>query len=290
MPILSFPCVVTRHDGNTELSRRRTWIKGHDLRALALAATEQLDLTPDACEYMLFSPDVGTKTVADPGVFLEVLHAGQSALVGPMGGPTLPPTLAPDRAYSLEDLLSEVGLGAEIDDTHSRAYPVLVTYAGLFRDIAYPHPREPNESDRTYAARCATAERVRLERTRHEGIHVVRYEVPPKAWEARDLERLMGLAYALLPTMEPRWRDAGTITQETFAAGRGGRTPTLQYCLEVVRGDYAAFLRLPVFPTLALAEWLANRRCEINLCQPILKIEAIADMARARPAQEVVML
>jgi len=30
-----------------------------------------------ACEYMLFSPHVDTKTVADPGVFLEVLHAGR---------------------------------------------------------------------------------------------------------------------------------------------------------------------------------------------------------------------
>ncbi len=290
MPVLSFPCVVTHHDGTTELSRRRTWIKGHDLRALALAATDQLGLMPSDCEYMLFSPDIGTKTPADPGVFLEVVRDGHSALVGPMGGPTLPSTLAANRTYPLDELLSEVGLGAEIDDTHSRAYPVLVTYAGLFRDMAYPHPRQPNESDRTYAARCATAERVRLERTRHEGIHVIHYEVPSKAWEARDLERLMGLAYALLPALEPRWRDAGTITQETFAAGRGGRTPTLQYCLEVVRGDYAAFLRLPVFPTRALAEWLAHRRCEISLCQPILKIEAVADMARARPAREVVML
>ncbi len=290
MPILSFPCVVTHQDGTTELSRRRTWIKGHDLRALALAATEQLALSPNECEYMLFSPDIGTKTPAAASVFLEVVHDGHSALVGPMGGPTLPPTLTSDRAYPLEDLLSEVGLGAEIDDTHARAYPVLVTYAGLFRDMAYPHPREPNESDRTYAARCATAERVRLERTRHEGIHVIYYEVPPKAWDARDLERLMGLAYALLPTMEPRWRDAGTVTQDTFAAGRGGRTPTLHYCLEVVRGDYAAFLRLPVFPTRALAEWLAHRRCEISLCQPIMKIEAIAQMAQTRVADEIVMI
>ncbi len=100
----------------------------------------------------------------------------------------------------------------------------------------------------------------------------------------------MALAYALLPTMEPRWRDAGTITQETFAAGRAGRTPTLQYCLEVVRGDYGAFLRLPVFPTLALAEWLANRRCEINLCQPVMKIEAIARVAHESAIGEVVMI
>lgn len=41
MPVLSFPCVVTYHDGTDE-THRRTWIIGHDLCALALAATEQL--------------------------------------------------------------------------------------------------------------------------------------------------------------------------------------------------------------------------------------------------------
>jgi hypothetical protein len=30
-----------------------------------------------------------------------------------------------------------------------------------------------------------------------------------------------------------------------------------------------------------LAEWLADRRREINLCQPVMKIEAVARMAGA---------
>ncbi len=81
-----------------------------------------------------------------------------------------------------------------------------------------------------------------------------------------------------------------TITQETFAAGRGGRTQTLRYCLEVARGDYTAYLRLPLFPTLALAEWLGGRRCEINLCQPVMKIDALAQMANDRTVNELVMI
>jgi hypothetical protein len=279
MPVLSFPCVVTRDNDTTQRSPRRTWIKGHDLRTLALEATKQLALTPEQCEYMLFSPPVGTSEPASTSVFLEVVHDGLSALVGPMAGPTPPPTVSPERTYPLEDLLLRVGLRDTDDDGSPRAYPVLVTYAGLFREMAYPPPRQPKEPDAQYATRCATAERVRLDRTRHEGIHVVRYDIPPEQWTARDLDALLGLAYRLLPTMEPRWRDSGSITQETFAAGRGGRTPTLQYCLEVARGDYAAYLRLPVFPTRALAEWLGDRRCEINLCHPIVKIEEAARRA-----------
>jgi hypothetical protein len=58
---------------------------------------------------------------------------------------------------------------------------VLVTYAGLFAEMAYPPARQAKESDAQYAARCGSAERVRLERARHEGIHVVRYDVPPNA-------------------------------------------------------------------------------------------------------------
>ncbi len=83
-----------------------------------------------------------------------------------MGVPTLPPTLTPDREYSLEVLLSEVELGAEIDDTHSRAYPVLVTYAAC--SATWRIPTHANQTNRTAhtASRCATAERVRLERTR----------------------------------------------------------------------------------------------------------------------------
>jgi len=277
MPVLSFPCVVTRHNGSAELSRRRTWIKGHDLRALALAATEQLAVSPDRCEYMLFSPEV---VPASAGVFLEVLHGGLSALVGPMGGPSLPSTLSQERAYRLEDLLTQVGLGS--DDESQRAYPVLVTYAGVLRDVAYPPGREPKECDAHFETRRAAAERVRLERARHEGIHVVRYDVPPAQWQAHDLERLLGLAYRLLPTIEPRWRDSGCITQEKLATPNPNRELTMQYCLQVARGDFAAHLRLPAFPTGALSEWLAGRQCEILLCHPVMKIEAAARDSPAR--------
>jgi hypothetical protein len=288
MPVLSFPCAVTHHNHSRQLSQRRTWIKGHDLRALALAATEQLAVKPERCEYMLFSPAAvaGAASVShaleSAGVFLEVLHGGLSALVGPMGGPTPPSTIEPDCAYRLDDLLSRAGLGtnAEDDEDSLRTYPALVTYAGHFRELSYPPPREAHESDAQYATRCATAERIRLERARHEGIHIIRYDVPSAQWTARDLEALLGLAYHLLPTPEPRWRDSGTITQNTFAAERGDREPTVHYCLEVARGDYAAYLRLPLFPTLAVAEWLGDRRCDINLCHPVVKLEAAARVGR----------
>ena len=55
MPVLSFPCVVTARDGATPTCSRRIWIKGHDLAALARAATEQLGASLDACGYLLFS-------------------------------------------------------------------------------------------------------------------------------------------------------------------------------------------------------------------------------------------
>ncbi len=45
-----------------------------------------------------------------------------------------------------------------------------------------------------------------------------------------------------------------------------------------------------MFPTIALAEWLANRRCEINLCHPVMKIESIAHMGCPRAASDIVML
>jgi hypothetical protein len=49
---------------------RHTWIKGHDLAALALAATEQLDASTDACEYLLFSPNAPHPS----GMLLEVVQ------------------------------------------------------------------------------------------------------------------------------------------------------------------------------------------------------------------------
>jgi hypothetical protein len=137
MSVLSFPCVVTARDGATPTGSRRIWIKGHDLAALARAATEQLGTSSDACEYLLFSP----KAPHPSGVFLEVVHDGCSALVGPMAGPTPSAVLDHERGYSLPDLLTRVGLGPECDDAQAHLYPVTVTYSGIFRDETNPPRR-----------------------------------------------------------------------------------------------------------------------------------------------------
>jgi hypothetical protein len=55
--------------------------------------------------------------------------------------------------------------------------------------------------------------------------------------------------------------------------------------VHIAPGDYAAYLRLPRFPVLALAEWLATRRCEILLEQPVLRTEAIAEQMRIAAAR-----
>ncbi len=278
MPVLSVRCVVTEHDGRKALSRRDVWITGHDFRSLALAATAQLRLPPERCEYKLFSPDVGTAFV---GVLLEVLHEGCSALVGPMGGPAVPPSLDDERTCSLDELIARAGFGA--DGEARGIYPVTVLYVGFLGHATDPPAREPKESDRDYRIRCASAERVRLERGRHEGFHAIRYDVPAADWRARDLEALLGLVHALLPAPEPRWRESGTITQEvrtqevgthevgTQEVGAQENAPATltRYALEVARGDFVAHLRLPAFPVPALVDWLGSRRCEINLCHPI---------------------
>jgi hypothetical protein len=307
MPVLCFPCVVTARDGATPTGSRRIWIKGHDLAALALAAAEQLGASSDACEYLLFSP----KAPHPSGVFLEVVHDGCSALVGPMAGPTPPDSHDHERRYSLPNLLAHVGLGSECGGVHSHVYPVTVTYSGIFRDEANTPSRKSGESDQRYRERCAAAEGLRVERACHEGVHVVRYDREPAAWEARDLECLMALAYRCLPTREPRWRESGAIVQEVVGAGdeaflrgrcahqRRGEagphyrserrrrrvTPALRYCVHIARGDYAAYLRLPAFPLLALADWLATRRCEILLGQPVVRTEALAEQIRVAAAR-----
>jgi hypothetical protein len=281
MPVLSFPCVVTARDGATPTGSRRIWIKGHDLAALALAATEQLGTSSDACGYLLFSP----KVPHPAGVFLEVVHDGCSALVGPMAGPTPPAVLDHERGYSLPDLLTQVGLGPERDDAQAHLYPVIVTYSGIFRDETNPPRRKSRESDQRYRERCAAAEGVRLERACHEGVHVVRYDREPADWNVRDLECLMALAYQRLPTREPRWRESGAIVQEPVGTGDEASTPALRYCVHIARGDYAAYLRLPEFPLLALAEWLATRRCEILLDQPVVRTEALAAQMRIATAR-----
>lgn len=276
MPVLSFPCVVTHHDGAHETHRSRTWIKGHDLYALALAATEQLAVPADACEYKLFIPEVPHPA----GVLLEVVHAGHSALVGPMAGPTPPPTMDQGRGYALPRLLAHVGLTSDAKERWR--YPVIVTYSGIFRDDACPPARKPIESDRQYRQRCAAAESIRLERATHEGIHIVRYDVDPASWTATDLERLLVLAYRLLPTREPQWRESGAILQEPIGTNDGRRTPAIQYCLHVARGDFAAYLRLPLFPVHALVEWLATRACQILLDHPVAKLEPQRSRSDAR--------
>ncbi len=68
--------------------------------------------------------------------------------------------------------------------------------------------------------------------------------------------------------------ESGTIKEEKFAPTDPTGVPTIGPCLEVARGDFSAYLRLPTFPARALTEWLACRRCEIHLLHPVMKIDA----------------
>jgi hypothetical protein len=265
MPRLSVHCVTTQHDGRTQLSRRDTWIEAHDFRQLALAATAQLRMSPDRCEYKLFAPDVGKAFV---GVLLEVMQDGLSVLVGPMGGPAVPEALAGEQSCSFDALMVHTGFDP---DAEARGlHPVTVCYAGCFGHVLSPPERQPKESGAHYRVRLASVERVRLERGRHEGFHALRYQVPVHQWRPEDLEALLEAAYALLPSCEPRWRESGTITCEPSPAGEA--TAGVVRCgLEVQRGDYVAHLCLPAFPVAALVGWLAYRRCEISLRHPMVR-------------------
>jgi hypothetical protein len=301
MPLLSVHCVVTHHDGLVQRSRRAAWIEARDFPQLVLAATAQLRLPPCRCEYKLFAPDVGKAFV---GVLLEVAHDGLSALVGPMGGPAVPAVLAGERTCTFDELIASTGLDAEAPGR--RIYPVTVVYADFLGadslgtglptsgvpEAGFPGVvRGPRKSGADYRTRCAAAERVRLERGRHEGFHALPYDVPVDAWRAEDLEALIARAYALLPAHEPRWRESGVITHEpTFSAEAPGATPVdtasraSRCVLEVQRGDFVAHLRLPAFPVSALADWLARRPCEISLRQP-MKMRPV--LVRERPLEEV---
>lgn len=266
MPRLSFHCVIAHHDGRIQRSRRDTWIEAHDFRQLALAATAQAGVPPDQCGYKLFAPDVGKAFV---GVLLEVVHEGVSVLVGPMGGPAVPASLAEEETCPLEDLIARVGLDA--DGEARGILPVTVVYAGLLGSDAGPPVREPRESIADYRRRRASVARVRLERGRHEGFHALRYDVPAVAWRAEDLKALLRQAYALLPASEPRWRESGTLTHEPMVSGVAPEV-VVRCTLEVQRGDFVAHVRLPEFPVSALADWLARRSCEISLCQPMERL------------------
>jgi len=299
MPVLSFPCTLVSHRDARRIPFRTMWIKGFDLRELALAATALLKGEPTQCGYALYefhgSPEQNTQqhrrtqqrqgpaeqsratqagTSSSAGVYLEVVRPNPhaSAIVGPMGGPALPAILSPERCYSLDELLAHAQLGRDAA-THG-AYVVIVKYAGICPHPVSPPPRGKEESDEDYLSRRTANERARVEHARHEGIHVIRYDVPPETWRAADLDTLMALIYRLLPTNEPRWREVGAVTQETFAGDRAGREPTYQYCLQVARGEYVAHLRLPLFPSSALVDWLRTRRCDISLCHPVVSDEA----------------
>jgi len=276
MPVLSFPCVIHRLGNGPRPVRRRVWIKGHDLRALGLAATAQLGTTEDQCKYGMVVPET-----AKTSVFLEVAHREGDALVGPMAGPLPPPTMAMEYRVSLDALVAMLGLALPDGDISGRGadccgrYIVIVTYSPIWQRNPFPPIRQENETDAKFQERFDAAERIRLERTRHQGIHVIAYDVPSQEWTAHDLEMLMVLAYRLLPTNEPRWRESGAITQAKFVNPREGRRVTIAPCLQVGRGDYVAHLRLPEFPTLAVAEWLATRHYDINLRHPVMKLELV---------------
>jgi len=251
MPLLTVHCVITHHDGLVQRSRRDAWIEASDFPQLVLAATAQLRLPPDRCEYRLFAPDVGKAFV---GVLLEVVHEGLSALVGPMGGPAVPAALAEERTCTFDELIASAGFAADAPDRG--LYPATVVFAGVL-------------SGAEYRMRCAASERLRLERGRHEGFHALRYDVPVDAWRAADVEALIARAHALLPACEPCWRESGIIICEPGEPLSGADARASRCTLEVQRGDFVAHLRLPACPVSALAEWLAGRPCEINLRQPM---------------------
>lgn len=278
MPVLCFPCAVHRLARNSRPTRRRVWIKGHDFRTLALAATAQLGAAEDQCEYGIARPDM-TKA----SVLLEVAHPDGDALVGPMTGPLPPPTMSLGEHFSLDGLLAELGFAtrdgcwARLGSSRPGQYEVVVTYSPIWKRHPFPPEREGDETDAQYRARYEAGEVMQIERVRYQGIHLIRYEVPPRDWTDRDLEMLMVLAYRFLPTDEPRWRESGAITQGRFAAPRDeGRRVTVAPCLQVGRGDYVAHLRLPAFPARALADWLASRHYDINLRHPVIKLELVA--------------
>jgi hypothetical protein len=276
MPVLSFPCAIHRPGNGSRPVRRRVWIKGHDLRSLALTATRQLGVAHHQCDYAITSPGTGATRRA----LLEIAHPDGDALVGPMAAP-LPTAAMEGKAFTLDALLDVAGfagLGSDCPPCGSedpRWHLVIVTYSQIHERHPFPPARQPQETDAQYQPRYDTAERIRIERSSQQGIHLVRYDVPPEDWTAQDLEALMVVAYQLLPTSEPRWRESGAITQAKFVNPPHERV-TLAYCLQVGRGDYIAHLRLPAFPTLALADWLAYRHCEINLRQPVMRLEFIS--------------
>lgn len=275
MPVLSFPCAIHRLGTGRRVARRRVWIKGHDLRTLALAATRQLGVTHHQCDYALIAAEAKTTRRA----FLEITHPDGDALVGPMAAP-LPASAMIGRVFTLDALMTVLGFGALSSDAESeeqevRRHVVIVTHTPIHERQPFPLTRDLRETDAQYEERYNAAEGIRMERTSHQGIHLVRYDVPPEEWTAQDLDALMAILYRSLPTHEPRWRETGTISQAKFVDAEDRRV-IVAHCLQVGRGDYVAHLRLPAFPVFALAEWLGHRRCDISLRQPVTRLDRIS--------------
>jgi hypothetical protein len=107
MPVLCFPCTVHRLARNSRPSRRRIWIKGHDFRTLAVAATAQLGVGKEQCDYGIAWPDPGKASV-----LLEIAHPDCEALVGPMARPLPPAAMRLDEHLSLDGLPSELGFAS----------------------------------------------------------------------------------------------------------------------------------------------------------------------------------
>jgi hypothetical protein len=274
MPVLSFPCAIHRPGNGSTPLRRRVWIKGHDFRTLAAAATVQLGAAEDQCRYGIVWPETGKDRL-----FLEISHPNGEALVGPMAGPLPPATMPLDEQFSLDTLIIQLGLDTPNGDVQRRdavgssRYAVMVTYSPIWQ----PRPFLPRQDAReTDTERQDQFERARIERSSRQGFHVIAYDVPAQEWTAHDLEMLLVLAYRLLPTDEPRWRESGSIRPAKFVNPGEGRRVTIAPSLQVGRGDYVAHLRLPAFPAIALAEWLGSRHYDINLRHPVIKLEFVA--------------
>jgi hypothetical protein len=192
MPVLAFPCAIHRLDSNSRPTTRRVWVKGHDFRTLALAATEQLGSMPDGCRYSLISPD--TKH-GPTSALLEITPADgeddADALLAPMGSP-LPTESLLDRRFSLDELIALLGLEQPVSDAgpedpgrveevktaesncasdrSCRQYQVIVTYSPICNWEPRPSTRQLRGVDIRYSQRIDAAERIWIDRARYQGI------------------------------------------------------------------------------------------------------------------------
>jgi hypothetical protein len=161
------------------------WVKGHDLRTLALAATKQLGASHHQCDYALVSPETATTRRA----FLEITHPDDDALVGPMAAP-LPTPAIQDKAFTLDALDRALGFARlgdslrPVDNDDPRRLLAIVTYSPLHERHPCPPAQQPHETTAQYKQRYDAAERHHMDRTSQQGLHLVRYDVPPEEWTA----------------------------------------------------------------------------------------------------------